>query len=73
MNTPSALDHMKYLADQHETPPDIQEALKYLTLKVAKDSPEEDSYWSVPEVDLIEKAHWLAEKLLGSKIELKVA
>ena len=71
LNTPSALDHIKYLADQEDISPEIKEVLGFLTLKVAKDSPEEDSYWPIPDVDILEKAHWLAEKLLGSKIELK--
>ena len=71
LNTPSALDHIKYLAHQGETTPEILEALNYLTLKVAKNSPEEDSYWPVSEVDLLEKAHWLVEKMLECKIDLE--
>jgi hypothetical protein len=71
LNTPSALDHIKYLANQEGLDIEIREVLNFLTLKVAKDSPQEDSYWPVPKVDLLEKAHWLAEKMLGCKIELE--
>jgi hypothetical protein len=71
LNTPSALDHIKFLAAQNDTPSDIKETLKYFTQKVIKDSPDEEAYWPLPEIDLLEKAHWLAEKILGSKINLE--
>ena len=42
LNTPSAMDYIKFLADHKDTPAEVKEALYYLTQKVVKDSPNEN-------------------------------
>lgn len=69
LSTPSAFDYIKYL-HQQENPEEIQKTLEHLQVKVAKDSLEEESYWPLPDIDLIEEARWLAEQMLGEKIAL---
>lgn len=70
LQPPSALDHIKYLKGQDNNPPDLQQILDHLVKRVEKDNLEEDSYWPLPDVDLVKEAHWLAEKILGAKLDL---
>ena len=35
-----------------------------------KDSVDEESYWPLPEIDLLAEAHWLVEHLLGENISI---
>ena len=63
--TANALDNIKYYATLEELSPKVAEVLDHLTIKVVKDSFEEDSYYPLADVDLIAEAQWLAEELLG--------
>jgi hypothetical protein len=71
LDTPSALDHINYLLTNQNISPEIQKVLQHLIQRVAKDSPEEDSYWPLPDVNLVEESHWLAEELLGISIDIR--
>jgi hypothetical protein len=71
LDTPSALDHINYLLTTQNTSPEIQKVLQHLTQRVAKDSPEEDSYWPLPDVNLVEEAHWFVEELLGISFDAR--
>lgn len=68
LDTPSALDHIKYLHQQGGSPEKVMQVLANLQVKVEKDSLDEDAYWPLPEVDLVREAHWLVEELLGITI-----
>ena len=70
LDSPSAIDHIKYFISLNNTEPKMRESLQYMTQKVVKDSIEEGSYWPFPDVNLVTEAHWLAEKLLGISIQL---
>ena len=63
--TANAFDNLKYYAALEGLSPKVAEVLEHLTLKVVKDSFEEDSYYPISEVDLVAEAQWLAEELLG--------
>jgi hypothetical protein len=67
--TANALDNIKYFATTPDLPDKIAEVLRHLTLKVVKDSFEEDSYYPLADVDLVAEAHWLAEELLGVTLD----
>ena len=69
LNTPSAFDFIKYYAEQNNLDEKVESILEHLQLKVKKDNVDEDSYWPLPEVDLVSEAIWLVEELLGRKIE----
>ena len=69
-DSPSALDHLKYLAQKEGLPPRIYEALYRLTIKLEKDSLDDEAYYPIEGFDLIAEAHWLAEELLQTKIPL---
>ena len=69
LNTPSAFDYIKYYSNQENLELRISKILEYLQIKVKKDSLEEESYWPLPEIDLISEAHWLVEELLGLNIK----
>lgn len=68
LNTPSALDHIKYLYQQNGSSEKVMQVLAHLQVKVEKDSRDEDAYWPLPNVDLVREAHWFVEELLGIKI-----
>ena len=61
---------MKYLAAKKNLSPRIYKALHRLTIKLEKDSLEEEAYYPIEDVDLVQEAHWLAEELLQTKIPL---
>ena len=71
LDTPSVLDHISYLLNQSSTKPEILKVLTHMTQKVEKDSLEGESYWPLPNVNLVEEAHWLVEELLGISIDLE--
>jgi hypothetical protein len=71
LDTPGALDHIKYFHNQEDTKKDIRKILLHMTQKMVKDSLEEDSYWPLPDVNLVEEAHWLVENLMGISIPIK--
>ena len=70
IDSPSVIDQINYLLHLSSTRPEIQEVLIHMTRKVEKDSLDEESYWPLPDVNLVEEAHWLVEELLGISIEL---
>jgi hypothetical protein len=65
----NALDNIKYYATLEGLSPKVAEVLEHLTIKVVKDSFEEDSYYPLADVDLIAEAQWLAEELLGETLK----
>lgn len=70
LKTPSAFEYIKHLRAASGNPPNVQKVLDYLTQRVAKENIAEDSYWPLPEVDLVQEAHWLVEEMLGLRVEL---
>lgn len=70
IESPSAIDHIKFLIEREETSDRMRNSLGYMLQKVEKDSLEEDSYWPLPEVHLIEEAKWIIEELLGITIDI---
>jgi len=70
VSSPSTFDHLKYLAQKEGLAPRIYQALHRLTIKLEKDSLDDEAYYPIEGVDLIEEAHWLAEELLQTKIPL---
>lgn len=71
LGTPSAIDHIHYLLADQKTSLEIHKVLQHLIQRVAKDSPEEDSYWPLPDVNLVEEAHWFVEELLGISFDAR--
>lgn len=71
LNSPSALDHIKYLHQLGTAPAQIQQVLTHLQVKVEKDSLEQDAYWPLSDVDLVKEAHWLVEQLLKTHIPVE--
>lgn len=61
----NAFDNIRYYAALPGLPEDVKQVLDHLTIKVVKDSIEDDSYYPLEDVDLITEAQWLSEKLLG--------
>ncbi len=70
LNTPSAFDFIKYYSDLENLDEKIKVILDYLQVKVKKDNMDEDSYWPLPEIDLVSEAKWLVEELLGRKFDI---
>jgi len=71
LNTPSVLDHITYLLKDSNTKPEVKKILNHMMQKVEKTSLEGDRYWPLPDVNLVEEAHWLIEKLLGISIDIE--
>jgi hypothetical protein len=71
LNTPNVLEHISYLLNQSNMKPEFQKILIHMKQKVEKDPFEEESYWPLPNVNLVEEAHWLVEELLGITINLE--
>lgn len=69
--TTNALDSIKFFAARDGLPKEVLDVLHHLTIKLEKDSLDEDAYYPIQDVDLVKEAHWLAEKLLGEKINLE--
>jgi hypothetical protein len=69
--TPSVLDHIAYLLMESNTKPAVKKILNHMMQKVEKTSLEGESTWPLPEVNLVEEAHWLVEELLGISIDLE--
>ena len=60
----SGYAYLAYLRGSDLVGDDIKTVAEHMTMSLAKDSPEEESYWPL-EADLLEEARWLFEKLLG--------
>jgi len=61
IRTPSAYDLLGLIANEPEVPPEIKQTARYLTLRVTEE-------FKLPvEVDLVEEARKLCERLLESK------
>lgn len=71
LDTPSAFDYIKYLHQNGDNSPHLTTILEHLQQKVVKDSVEEDSYWPLPEVDLLGEACWLCEEFLGIQLDVE--
>lgn len=67
LNTPSALEHIKYLHQRNDAPDRVLQVLEHLQVKVEKKSLDEDAFWPLPGIDLVREAHWLVEELLARK------
>lgn len=68
LGNPSALEHIKYLLGQDNVGQNTRKVLEYLVQRVAKEEGDTDSFWPLPEVDLVQEAHWLVESLLSVRI-----
>ncbi len=68
LNTPSVLDYIRHFQLQAENSADMQSVLAHMVRPKQRDSLEEDSYWPLAGVDLVQEACWLAEELLGMKL-----
>jgi hypothetical protein len=66
----NALDSIKFFATRDGLPEEISAVLRHLTIKLEKDSMNEEAYYPIQGVDLVQEAHWLAENLLDEKIDL---
>ncbi|HKJ27046.1 MAG TPA: hypothetical protein VJ965_05385, partial [Anaerolineales bacterium] len=64
LDTNNALDHIKHFAALEGHPAKYYEVLHHLRIKLEKDSLEEDAYYPIAGVNLIDEAQWLAETLL---------
>ena len=64
LETNNALDYIKHYATFEGLPEKIYQVLHHLSIKLEKDSLEEEAYYPIEGVDLIEEAQWLAEELL---------
>ncbi len=71
LNSPSALEYIKYFHKKGIDSPTMDEVLSHLQIKVVKDAVGEDPYYPLENVNLVEEAHWLAEQMLGVKLEIK--
>jgi hypothetical protein len=67
----NALEHIKYLHQKGNNSPQMEVVLEHLQIKVVKDSLEEDAYYPLEGVNLVEEAHWLVEQMLGKEIDLQ--
>lgn len=70
LQSPSALEHIRYLHQLDNVPPLLQKTLEHLQVKVSKDASGDKICWPLPDVDLIQEAHWLAEQMLGITIDI---
>ncbi len=70
LNTNNALDHIKYFATLDHPSEQIPAILHHLTIKLEKESLESEAYYPIEGVDLVREAHWLAETLLQTKLDL---
>ena len=68
IDSPSALDHIKYLSSQSGFSDQISQALKHLTIKMEKDSLDEEAYYPIADVDLVSEAILVVEELLQVKL-----
>lgn len=71
LHTTNALDSIKSFAARDGLPKEVVDVLHHLSIKLEKDSLDEDAYYPIQDVDLVKEAHWLAEKLLEEKINLE--
>lgn len=65
LDTNNAFDHIKYFTEVEGLPERYYEVLHHLSIKLEKNSLEEDAYYPIEGVNLIAEAQWLAEELLG--------
>ena len=72
LQSSSVLDQIKYFKLKRDNSPEIQIILEHLLVKVSRDSIEQDSYWPLPDVDLVKEAHFLSEQMLGEAISIDV-
>lgn len=70
LESSNALKHIQYYATLEGHPEKVYQVLHHLTVKLEKDSLEEDAYYPIEDVDLVAEAHWLVEELLGTPIEI---
>jgi hypothetical protein len=65
-----ALDQIKHLSTIEGLSDRIYRTLHHLTIRLKKDSLEEDAYYPIEDVDLVSEAHWLVEELLQIDLPL---
>jgi hypothetical protein len=59
-----ALDQIKYFSTVTGLSDRMYRTLNLLTVRLKKDSFEEDAYYPIEGIDLVTEAHWLVEELL---------
>ena len=70
LDSNNALDHIKYFATLDHHTEKIPSVLHHLTVKLEKESLDSEAYYPFEGVDLVKEAHWLAEELLQTKLDL---
>ena len=70
LDSNNALDHIKYFATLDHQSEKIRAVLHHLTVKMEKESLDSEAYYPIEGVDLVKEAHWLAEELLQTKLDL---
>lgn len=70
LDTNNALDHIKYFSTLDHPTEKISAVLHHLTVKMEKETLDSEAYYPIKGVDLVKEAHWLAEELLQTKIDL---
>jgi hypothetical protein len=65
-----ALELIKHLSTLEGLSDQVYRTLHHLTIRVEKDSQEEEAYYPIEGIDLVSEAHWLVKELLGVEIPL---
>ena len=63
LETPSAFEYIKHFRENGEHEPKMQAVLDHMVQRKVKDSHEEESYWPLDEVDLVNEAEWLVARI----------
>jgi len=70
LDSNNALDHIKYFATLNQPSEKISAVLHHLMIRMEKESLDSEAYYPIEGVDLVAEAHWLAEELLQTKLDL---
>lgn len=67
LNTPSAFEYIKYYGQLEEISEEHKKILSYLQTRVEKESLDADSFWPLPDIDLVEQAENFVKQLISLK------
>jgi hypothetical protein len=71
LESSNAYKHIQYYASIPGHDQKVYQVLHHLTVRLAKDSFEDDAYYPITDVDLVTEAHWLVEELMQTSIPIK--
>lgn len=71
LESSNAYKHIQYYASLPGHDQKVYHVLHHLTVRLAKDSLEEDAYYPITDVDLVAEAHWLVEELMQTSLTIK--